>query len=158
MSVRHAAAAIAVAVCATVACHGPVRERPPSPSPLPPELLSNPATADLVRAPEPRELDLASPDGRYRLSIVSTGLERFYGVELQRDGALRTLPVLSLWERESGTGISLAVRWAADSGAVRLTGSTKGFLRSGGSGGKFDLLYVPDRDAFYEVPRAGERG
>jgi hypothetical protein len=68
---------------------------------------------------------------------------------------------MSLWECDTGSNLSLAVEWAADSSAVRLMGCTKSFTRWRwlNSGGRFDLLYDPATDEFYDVlqARIGER-
>src|SRR6185295_3542505 len=111
-------------------------------------LLASPAIAELVgaeTAPWKRGLNLISPDGRYRLSVVSTALENFHGVELQRDGSLHAVPVLSFWECDPRRRLSLESQWARDSSAIRLTGCATGFVRPGNSRVPFDLLYVPDR-------------
>lgn len=153
---------IAVALSAA-ACGGRVTQRVPLSSPLPKDLLASAAIARLIATQPLSELGdeiLVAPDGHARLVIVGEALSalsadfpNYFGVELEQGDPSSTRPVMSLWECDTGSGISLAVTWAADSSAVRLTGCTKSFTRWRwrNDGGRFDFVYLPTSDTFHDV-------
>ena len=139
----------ALASLAAISCGYEVKVRVPVSSPIPDQLLSNPAIASLVQKERSwglRKESLISPDSRSRMVLTHSDWPDIYGVELQRGDSPIRIRVMSLKECDNGSGISLAVEWASDSSAVRLMGCTISYRRWGSDGGQFDLLYVLDRD------------
>ncbi len=111
---------------------------------------------ELVRTrPGLGESDRRSPDGTHVVEIVadkwwrgdeSTG---FYGLELRTGNT--TLPLVSFWEADVGSGIAAGVRWSGDSRALRISGSTKGYTRSEEGFRQFDMIYLVEADTFYDI-------
>jgi hypothetical protein len=113
---------------------------------------------ELANATVPDSFDasLVSPDRTKTLEVTNDldymGLPTgFYGFLLKDATTGNARPLLSLWEADVGSGLSASISWSADSRAIRLNGSTRGFRRSGGELEKFDLVYVIELDRFFNT-------
>ncbi len=99
---------------------------------------------------------LVSPDRKMKLELTQDqsllgGQTGFYGVELVELESNQRRPILSLWEADSGSGVLINVRWSADSRAIRLKGSTRGYHRHGGEFRNFDILYVVNHNRYLDL-------
>ena len=93
-----------------------------------------------------------SPDGR-RAALLRSGAMAagYYSVHLWSDDGVEPPALLSLREAAAGSGRSFRLRWTADSAAVRIVGRTGGFERRKREPRDFNLIYLLDNGALYDL-------
>ena len=75
----------------------------------------------------------------------------YYSVHLWSDDGVEPPALLSLREAAAGSGRSFRLRWTADSAAVRIVGRTGGFERRKREPRDFNLIYLLDNGALYDL-------
>ncbi len=93
-----------------------------------------------------------SPDGR-RAALLRSGAMAagYYSVHLWSDDAVEPPALLSLREAVAGSGRSFRLRWTSDSAAVQIVGRTGGFERRKREPRDFNLIYLLDNGALYDL-------
>ncbi len=93
-----------------------------------------------------------SPDGRNAALLRSGAMAAgYYSVHLWSDDAVEPPAILSLREAVAGSGRSFRLRWTADSSAVQIVGRTGGFARRKREMRDFNLIYLLDNGALYDL-------